>query len=65
MGHVLQHVLNCGRRLHDDPVGLVRRLADLLALDPDRLLLWLFARCVQESADHPALAEVARRVAPA
>lgn len=60
----LQHILNCGRRLHDDPRGLARRMADLLDLDPDRLLRWLFARCVQESADWPELAGVARRIAP-
>src|SRR5207247_1780742 len=60
----LQHLLNCDQRLHADPVGLVRRIADLLGLDEARLLLWLFARCVQESAQSPRLAEIARRVAP-
>ena len=34
-------------------------------LDPDRVLSWLFARCIQESAEWPALAEVARTIAPA
>lgn len=62
---VLQHLLNCEVRLHADPHGLVRRMADLLALDAGRLRLWLFARCVQESPDWPGLAEVARRLAPA
>jgi streptomycin 6-kinase len=60
----LQHMLNCAERLHADPRGLAARLADLLELDRDRLLLWLFARCVQESADWPALASVALQVAP-
>jgi streptomycin 6-kinase len=60
----LQHLLNCDERLHADPVGLARRVADLLGLEEERLLLWLFARCVQESPDWPALAEIARRVAP-
>jgi streptomycin 6-kinase len=60
----LQHLLNCDERLHADPIGFVRRIADLLALDPDRLLLWLFARCVVESVDWPTLAPVARLVAP-
>ncbi|MHB8323163.1 MAG: aminoglycoside phosphotransferase family protein [Candidatus Dormibacteria bacterium] len=60
----LQHLLNCEERLRADPGGLVRRMADLLGLNSDRLLLWLFARCVHESLDSPALAEVARRVAP-
>jgi streptomycin 6-kinase len=60
----LQHMLNCDRRLHAGPRDLVSRMADLLDLDSDRLLLWLFARCVQESPDWPGLAEVARRIAP-
>ena len=60
----LQHMLNCDDRLRSDPRGLARRMAGLLGLDPDRVLWWLFARCVQESADCPALAEVARRIAP-
>ncbi len=44
---VLQHLLNCQQRLLVDPVGLVRRVADLLELDASRLLLWLFARSVR------------------
>ena len=60
----LQHMLNCESRLFADPHGLVLRMAGLLDLDPDRLRLWLFARCVQESPDWPALARVARAVAP-
>jgi streptomycin 6-kinase len=61
----LQHMLNCDRRLHANPRGLARRMAGLLGLDPDRVLWWLFARCVQESAEWPPLAEVARTIAPA
>ena len=61
----VQHLLNCDARLQADPHGLVRRMADLLGLDPDRLLLWLFARCVQESPEQPRLVEVAQQVAPA
>jgi streptomycin 6-kinase len=60
----LQHLLNCDKRLHADPRGLARRMANLLGLDAERLVLWLFARCVQESLDWPALADIARRVAP-
>lgn len=60
----LQHMLNCAERLHADPRRLVARLADLLEVDRDRLLLWLFARCVQESAEDPELADVARGIAP-
>jgi len=61
---VLQHLLNCQERLLADPVGLVRRVADLLELDPDRLLLWLFARSVQESLDQPELGSLAAALAP-
>jgi streptomycin 6-kinase len=59
----LQHMINC-ERLIANPVGLVRRLADLLELDAQRLQQWLFARCVQGLADRPALASVAVRLAP-
>jgi streptomycin 6-kinase len=58
----LQHMLNCEERLHADPAGLAGRMADLLGLDPLRLRRWLFGRCVQESLDEPALADVARRI---
>ncbi|MDP9223239.1 MAG: aminoglycoside phosphotransferase family protein [Actinomycetota bacterium] len=60
----LQHMLNCERRLNADPRGLALRMADLLGLDGERLVLWLFARCVQESPDSPMLARVARRISP-
>jgi streptomycin 6-kinase len=59
----LQHMLNCDR-LFTDPFGLARRLADLLDLDRDRLLLWLFARVVQESPGCAELGELAMRLAP-
>jgi streptomycin 6-kinase len=60
----LQHLLNSGDRLHADPDGLVTRIASLLELDAERLALWLFARCVEESPDWPGLADIARRMAP-
>ena len=60
----VQHMLNCEERLRHDPVGFLGRLAGLLDLDRDRLRLWLFARCVQESPGWPGLDEIARRVAP-
>jgi streptomycin 6-kinase len=59
----LQHMLNCDRLL-TDPAGLARRLADLLDLDAERLLLWLFARCVIESPGNAPVAGVAARLAP-
>ena len=60
----LQHMLNCADRLLVDPKGFASRVADLLNLDRDRLLEWLFARSVQFSPQWPWLAEVARLVAP-
>ena len=61
---VLQHMLNCEERVRTDPAGFARRLAALAGLDENRLLLWLFARSVQESPSCPYLADVARAVAP-
>jgi streptomycin 6-kinase len=61
---VLQHLINHQDRLHADPLGVAHRLADLADLDRDRVVLWLFARCVQESPVWPGLADVARRIAP-
>ena len=59
----LQHMLTCEKRLHTEPQAFIRRMADLLDLDPDRLRLWLFARCVQESPERPGLADIARSIA--
>jgi streptomycin 6-kinase len=60
----LQHMLNCTERLTVAPLELVARMADLLELDRERLRLWLFARCVQDSPGWPVLAGFARAVAP-
>jgi streptomycin 6-kinase len=60
----LQHMLNFPGRLAADPAGLARRMAGLLDLDADRVRLWLFARCVQESVCEPNLRTVAVRLAP-
>jgi streptomycin 6-kinase len=59
----VKHILNC-ERLTTDPAGLARGMADLLGLDPERLLAWLFARCVVESPEWPELHPVAARLAP-
>ena len=58
----VQHMLNC-ERLTTDPAGLARRMADLLDLDAERLVAWLFARCVLESPEWPELRQVAARLA--
>jgi streptomycin 6-kinase len=60
----LQHMLNCPERLHADPDALIRRMADLCGVDRERLRLWLFARCVVESAWWPGATVLAARLAP-
>jgi len=60
----VQHMLNFPGRLAADPAGLAARMAGLLDLDAERVRLWLFARCVQESATEPELRGVAARLAP-
>jgi streptomycin 6-kinase len=59
----LQYMINC-ERVVVDPAGLARRHAELLGLDPERLRLWLFARCVQGAPEWPELADVAVQLAP-
>jgi streptomycin 6-kinase len=59
-----QHMLNCDERLATDPAGLSRRMASLLEVDAERVRLWLFARCAQESLRDPTMREPARRLAP-
>lgn len=44
-----QHMLNCPERLEADPHALSQRMADLMGLEKERVQMWLFARCVQES----------------
>jgi len=41
---VTQHLLNCSERLRTDPIGLIRRMGDLLEVDHERVRLWTFAR---------------------
>ena len=60
----VQHMLNCDERLTSDPEGLSRRMAELLELDAERVRLWLFARCVQESIRALPMRDLARRIAP-
>lgn len=61
---VVQHMLNCGRRLARDPRALAARMAELLSLDHERVCLWLFARCAQEGIHDAAMREPARALAP-
>ena len=60
----VQHMLNCDERLARDPAALARRMAELLEVDAERVRLWLFARCAQESLDSLSMRELARRLAP-
>jgi streptomycin 6-kinase len=60
----LQHLLNCPDRLRADPRGLAAHVAALLGLDPDRLVRWLFARCVVDAEAFPWALDVARDIQP-
>ena len=60
----VQHMLNCDERLANHPEALADRTASLLDLDPHRVRLWLFARCVQESLHDLTMREPAHRLAP-
>jgi streptomycin 6-kinase len=46
-----QHLFNCVARLRADPVGTIRRVADLLGVDYERLRLWTFARAAADPRD--------------
>jgi streptomycin 6-kinase len=48
---LVQHLHNCEKRLQADPMGMVRRLAELAELDIDRLRLWTFARAAADPRD--------------
>ena len=61
-----QHLLNCSTRLRADPQRLIRRFADLVGLDQERVRLWLFARAATTTHDWSGggLMDVARLIAP-
>jgi streptomycin 6-kinase len=46
-----QHLLNCAARLRSDPENTIRRFADLLDIDRERVRLWTFARAAAEPRD--------------
>lgn len=62
-----QHLRNCLARLRSDPFETIRRFADLLAVDRERVHLWMFARAAAEPRDDwnddPWVA-IARAIAP-
>jgi len=62
-----QHLFNCSARLLSHPRTTIRRLADLLEVDSERLQLWTFARAAAEPRDDWSNREwmqLARAIAP-
>jgi streptomycin 6-kinase len=62
-----QHLFNCEARLRSDPDGAIRRIADLLGVDYERVRLWMFARAAAEPRDdwsHDDSMTLARAIAP-
>ena len=60
-----QHLFNCRARLHSDPAGTIRRVADLLGVDRERVRLWMFARAAAEPREdwrNEGLMELARNL---
>lgn len=46
-----QHLFNCPGRLRADPRATIRRCAELLEVDQERVRLWMFARAAAEPRD--------------
>src|SRR5437773_410720 len=46
-----QHLFHCDARLRSDPDATIRRFADLLEVDSERVRLWMFARAPAASRD--------------
>lgn len=62
-----QHLFNCRPRLYSDPLGTMRRFAELLEVEYGRVRLWMFARAAAEPRDEWDDAELlafARAIAP-
>jgi streptomycin 6-kinase len=62
-----QHLVNCTARLRSDPLGIIRRMSDLLGVDDERVRLWTFARAAAGPRDEwndDWLLELARVIAP-
>jgi streptomycin 6-kinase len=60
-----QHLLNCSERLRADPLDTIRRFAELLETDDERVRLWTFARIAagpHEDWRQNRLIDVARRI---
>jgi streptomycin 6-kinase len=64
---VTQHLFNCDERLRSDPDATIRRMADLLDVDHERVRLWTFARAAAEPREdwtNDDVIEIARAIAP-
>lgn len=62
-----QHLFNCDTRLRSEPDATIRRIADLLEVDHERVRLWTFARAAAEPRDDwmsEDLMAIARAIAP-
>src|SRR5581483_11734967 len=62
-----QHLFNCMARLQAGPDELIGRMSGLMAVDSERVRLWLFARAAAEPRDHWAGdkgSALAKRIAP-
>lgn len=62
-----QHLFNCTARLQSHPDRTIRRLADLLGVDDERLRLWTFARAAaepREDWENREWMDLARALAP-
>src|SRR5262249_37665146 len=46
-----QHLINCPARMRSKPRETIRRFADLLGVDHERVRLWMFARTAAEPRD--------------
>jgi streptomycin 6-kinase len=46
-----QHLFNCMERMLASPAATIRRFADLLEVDHERVRLWMFARASAEPRD--------------
>ncbi len=59
-----QHLLNCEERLQLNPNDLIRRFADLVEQDAERIRLWMFARTAAEPRQNwrDLWADIARRI---
>ena len=63
----VQHLINCEARLHGDPSALVKRMAGLTGVDPERLRLWTFARAAADPRENWTNArwfDIAKALAP-